>query len=428
MLCRINPTVGGATDERARALNFLRALQAICTAAAGSTPTCPSQTGPTASPSGTDVILEVISNTEAGGWTSSSSTNITSNYNASFASPYQLDLWRDSGKAVYPFRKMSFRTNPYYMFSSGYTSYPNIMASHGFNTANDASGGYLLGTTINNTATGTTNAFKMESVYWDNDVNSNTYLTWLQPNQGEMLIASTDRYFICITGNVANLTGFQGNFTYMGLRQTQAWEDQYDDNPPICSLTYHGGQWWSSIAGFATMWARTINSNGTVNSSPSWYKTGNSAWGGAYNSNPGSNGTNIDPLTGWNNTNSGLQNFTFPSIYYGNEMQIPMLPHTYSMVTKRQDSQSHWIPPVTDPATGVFVSPAFPITFARNKNNSFNPGGNAFGVYKGFGGSDAWLSQYWVSGQNYIINNEAYYSYGCGHNQNYRDVFLVRKA
>ena len=52
MLCKINPTVGGATDERARAINMLRAIQAICTAAANTTPTCPSQTGSTATPSG----------------------------------------------------------------------------------------------------------------------------------------------------------------------------------------------------------------------------------------------------------------------------------------------------------------------------------------------------------------------------------------
>ena len=83
MLCKINATVGGATDEKARAINFLRAIQAICTAPAGSTPSVASVTTPTASPSiGTsgsaDVITSVISNTEAGGWTSSASTTITS--------------------------------------------------------------------------------------------------------------------------------------------------------------------------------------------------------------------------------------------------------------------------------------------------------------------------------------------------------------
>ena len=122
MLCKINPTLGSATDERARAINWLRAVQAICTASAGSTPSVASVNTPTASPvigtSGSvNVITEVISNTEAGGWNNSPSTNITPNYNTAFASPYQLDLYRDSGKATYPYRKMSFRTNYHTSFA-----------------------------------------------------------------------------------------------------------------------------------------------------------------------------------------------------------------------------------------------------------------------------------------------------------------------
>ena len=127
MLCKINPTLGGATDERARAINFLRAIQAICTAPAGSTPSVASVTTPTASPvigtnGSVNIITEVISNVEAGGWTASASTNITSNYSDTFTSRYTVDLYRDSGKAAYPYRKLSFRTNPVYSFNSSYLS------------------------------------------------------------------------------------------------------------------------------------------------------------------------------------------------------------------------------------------------------------------------------------------------------------------
>lgn len=429
MLCKINATLGGATDERARAINWLRAVQAICTAPAGSTPSVASVSTPTASPvigtaGSVNVITEVISNTEAGGWISSASTNITSNYNNSLAVPYQLDLYRNSGKAAYPYRKMSFRTNPYYVFSTSYTSYPWIMASHGFNTSTDATGNYLLGTTVNLPANGVTNTWKFDvNGITSNGANENAYNNFLRVNVGEWLIASTERYFIAISGSAA--TGNAGTFMYIGLRTTNTWEEQYDDNPPICSACYDGSQYWATgIGSNSSAWMRTFQTTGVVNSNSAWYSMQTNSWSGFQNP---SSGAWIDPLSGYASTTSNWNAFNSAGLWYGNQLQVPMLPGYYGMMRSKWRESTTMIGPVSDPATGSFVPPAFPMTISRNVQNSQNPGGTLIGVYKSMGGTDSFMQQYYTPGQTFVINNEAYYAYALGNDTNHRDLFLIRK-
>lgn len=430
MLCKINPNLGGATDERARAINWLRAVQAICTAPAGSTPSVASVSTPTATPTigvsgSVNVITEVISNVEAGGWTSSASTNVTSNYNNSFGSPYQVDLYRNSGKAAYPFRKMSFRTNPYYVFSSSYTSYPVIYASHGFNTVPDATGNYLLGTTVNLPANGVSNTWKFDvNGLTSNDGTANGNHVIGRINAGEWLIASTERYFICMSGSAASGNG--GTFMYIGLRTTNSWEDQYDDNPPICSLAFDGSSTWSSgVGSHLTAWMRTFQTTGVQNSNPGWYSIQNGAWPG-YQQNAAF-GSAICPMTGYFSSNSSFNAFNSATIWYGNQLQVPVIPGMYGLMRTHHREGNTMIGPVTDPSTGSFVPPAFPLTVSRNVQNSQNPGGTLIGIYKSMGGTDTFMQQYYTPGQTFVINNEAYYAYAIGNDTNHRDLFLVRK-
>jgi len=430
MLCKINATLGGATDERARAINWLRAVQAICTAPAGSTPSVASVITPTATPTigvggSVNIITEVISNVEAGGWISSASTNVTTNYNNSFASPYQVDLYRDSGKAAYPYRKMSFRTNPYYPFSSGYTTYPLIYASHGFNTVTDATGNYLLGTTINLPANGVTNTWKFDvNAVSNNGANEHGNQSILRINQGEWLIASTERYFMAFSGSSA--TGSAGTFVYIGLRTTNSWEDQYDDNPPICSLAYDGSTTHTTGVGSNfSAWMRTFQTTGVQNSNPAWYSIQNVVWPG-FQTNP-TNAGPICPMSAYSNTGSSWNSFLSASIYYGNQLQVPVLPGYFGMLRTKLRESNTMIGPVTDPATGSFVPPAFPLTVARNVQNSQNPGGTLIGIYKSMGGTDSFMQQYYTPGQTFVINNEAYYAYAIGNDTNHRDLFLIRK-
>ena len=430
MLCKINATVGGATDEKARAINFLRAIQAICTASAGSTPSVASVTTPTASPvigtaGSANVITEVISNTEAGGWTASSSTNVTSNYNASFGETYTVDLYRDSGKATYPYRKLSFRTNPQHLFNGAYSSYPVIGVSHGYNTSTDATGNYLLNQNWNDTdAYGVTNRYKFDVNYYNDNGGSHGF----RPTAGEWLIASTERYFIAMSGTLGT-TGNPGMMMYVGLRTTNGWEDQYDDNPPLASVVYDGTQNYSSCSGQnSSMWCRTMQTTGVVNSLPAWYRMMNIA-AGTLNQQPQAYGTGFDPLTSYNtyNWNAGSL-LTNGQFLWGNEMQTPMIPGGAGIMRSKTRDNIAMTGPVSDSVTGTLVPPAFPITFARYKQNSNNSGGNAIGLYKSMGGTDSFMQQYYTPGQTFVINSEAYYAYAIGNDTTYRDLFLVRKA
>lgn len=438
MLCKIDPTVGGATDEKARAINFLRAIQAICTASAGSTPSVPSITTPTASPAiGTagsvDVIREVISNTEAGGWTSSASTNVLSNYNTSFDQPYRVDLYRDSGKAAYPYRKMTFRTNRDYLFNGSYSSYPYIIASHGFNTVTTASGLYMpaVGNMDIPATNGTGTMLYKFDVNWGENTTSDGANPF-QPRVGEWLIASTDRYFIAVSGATSSRTDYSpGALMYIGLRTTSAWEDQYDDNPPLASMFYDGSYHHQNGGGSnASMFARTFQgTTGAYNSNPAWYRQINHLNAINNNSYGDFTGYGIDPLSGANysatpSSTSALMNQQY---LWGNQMQVPMCGGVGGLFRTKHRQNTIMTGPVTDPVTGILVPPAYPITFARHHQTSMNPGGQAIGLYKSLGGTNTFLERYYTPGQTFVVNNEAYYAYAIGNDANYRDLFLIRK-
>ena len=418
MICLIDATVGGTvTDVKAQAINWLNAVAAITTATAGATLSVPSLTAPTATPAGANVITSTLSNAEGGGWTNSPSSNILNNYNASFGSPYQLDLYMSSGKASYPFRKLSFRTNPAYTFSGAYATYPDILISHGFNTTTNASGNYLLATSIGAAppSNGTPNQYKCEVNY-----GSGTADLLTQPSAGQWLIASTARYFIAISGGLGS-TGLPGTVIYVGLRSTQLWEDQYDDNPPLCSFLYHGGNaYGTAIGSNATMFARTQQSTGQVNTLPNWFAMNvrSSLAGAGF----------IDPLSGYNGASTPLSTVAGdPTYFWGNEIQIPLCLSSPGMFKSKNRASSVVTPPVSDPITGTLVPPAYPIQFARNTTNSFNAGGQIFGLYKSLGGTDSYMQQFYTPGQTVLVNGENYYCYAIGDTAASRDLFLVRK-
>jgi hypothetical protein len=435
MLCKINPSVNGTvTDQEAVAINFLRAIQAITTAAANTTPSALSQTGPTASPAGADIITQVISNTEGGGWANTANTNITSNYSTTFASPYTLDLSRDSGKSAFPFRKLSFRTNVNYVFNGSYTTYPHILVSHGFNTTANAGGNYLLGTTQAMPAAGgvyTSNRFDVNKT--DESTTAYSYTPWAPGVQGgEWLVASTERYFILMSGGLSGTASYgPGAMMYVGLRTTQAWEDSYNDNPPIASVCYDASYFWDQSCGSnASMWTRTLSSSGTVNSSPYWYRINNQPSNATSGAVLDVIGNYIYPLSCHSYSTSGWNNYIRdPRYLWANEMQLPFCPSAGFGNFKSKVRGTYQVTgPTTDPSTGTFVPPAFPIVFAKNTQGATTAGGTAIGLYKSMSGSDTFLQQYYTPGQTFVINNEAYYAYVIGNDGLYRDMFLVRKA
>lgn len=221
-----------------------------------------------------------------------------------------------------------------------------------------------------------------------------------------------------------------GAMMYVGLRTTQAWEDSYNDNPPVVSVCYDASYYYSYGCGSnASMWTRTLSSSGAVNSSPFWYRINNqpsSSMGNAMTV----TGDYMDPLSAYATQSTSWTTIAQdPRYHWANEMQLPMCPSAgFSNFKSKIRYQYQVTGPVMDPSTGTFVPPAFPIVFARNNQGATTAGGTAIGLYKSMSGSDTFLQQYYAPGQTFVVNNEAYYAYVIGNDTLYRDMFLIRKA
>jgi hypothetical protein len=294
----------------------------------------------------------------------------------------------------------------------------------GFNQTQSATGSYTLGQTFDSIVSqGVSNRYRIDVNNWNDNGSTNGF----RPTAGEWLIASTDRYFIAMSGALGS-TGQPGMMMYVGLRTTNLWEDQYDDNPPLASVTYDGSVNYTGTGGQnAYAWMKTMQTTGTVNSQPMWFRIQNIA-SGSYAAQVTTTGENMDPLSGYNNQGVAFSSIsTQDNYYWGNELQVPMLPGGWGLMRSKFRNNTVMTGPVSDPVTGTLVPPAFPITFARYKQNSHNSGGNAIGLYKSMGGTDTFMQQYYTPGQTFVVNSEPYYAYAIGNDTNYRDLFLVRK-
>lgn len=293
----------------------------------------------------------------------------------------------------------------------------------GYNSAQTATGAYTLVTAFDSIVSqGVSNRNRIDVNNWNDNGSSHGF----RPSAGEWLIASTQRYFIALSGALGT-TGFPGMMMYVGLRTTNSWEDQYDDNPPLASVVYQGSSNYTACSGGnAYAWMRTMQTTGVVNSQPMWFRIQNIS--AAYTGQVSTTGENVDPLSGYNNQGVAFATIANSDAYYwGNELQVPMLPGVFGLMRSKHRSNTVMTGPVSDPVTGTMVPPAFPITFARYKQNSHNSGGTAIGIYKSMGGSDTFLQQYYTPGQTFVVNNEAYYAYAIGNDTLYRDLFLIRR-
>jgi hypothetical protein len=156
MLVSFNPMINTAATADAAYMNFLRCVKAICTAAQGTTSLT---VNPTLAINGTsdntrNCILQIFANSEAGGWTESTSSNVIQP-GTSFtaiasmtAFQYKFDAYNSSGKGSLPFNKLCFHANG---SSSGCTwygqrtlptqaqfaSYPQVLMTFGASTTSD---------------------------------------------------------------------------------------------------------------------------------------------------------------------------------------------------------------------------------------------------------------------------------------------------
>ena len=185
MLVSFNPMINTATTIDAAYMNFLRCVKAICTAAAG---TSSLTVNPTLAINGTsdntrNCILQIYANTEAGGWTESTSSNVIQPGTAFTAIVsastmlYKFDAYNGSGKGSLPYNKLCFHTgtdgagdtffNGSYRGTptrSNFSTYPTVMMTFGSSTTTDwtdtrfVPGGVATGTQTPNTGFATAGA------------------------------------------------------------------------------------------------------------------------------------------------------------------------------------------------------------------------------------------------------------------------------
>ena len=437
MLVKIDTTVG-ATDPRARAINFMRAIEAVATAAAGSTPSVTPVSAPSTNASG-DVITQVISNTEAGGWTSSSSSNVSVAYSSTSATPYILDLYNslpgDTGKTVYPYNKITFFTNRLKMFSSTYwqTNTGTVLAAYGDNSYNDAQvldviAGFHTATTYDGNyasppvPTGSTSsgiafatAMARTSWYLSNPYYFTSYSTGsasrLSVNYGEYLIASTSQYLIVMNRYV---------MMYIGTRESTAWETNFADNPLFAAFCLDASNpvVGTTSARFDNMvsWMYVTDASGGV-SGPSWKHS--MAYGQTINPVSGYVNSSVTNATFWGQTvSNGGSVMSYGGGYVGPLMPYGLRCHTYAST----------IGPTTD-TTGALVPPAYPLNFNYGYGgNEINFTGKLKGIFRSLSGSDTYMNNYYADGQTFTVAGDSYYPYAIGDDTLARDLFLIRKA
>ena len=439
MLVQINTQVGGvSTDQQTRWFNFMSALHAVATAAAGSTPVVnPVNTSGVKNTSYN--CITVVSNAEAGGWSTGGSNTITAatTYNASSGTRLNLDLYNLSGKTTYPYYRIGFYQA--YPFNSSFTSYPYTQSYCGHSNTDPTGSTAPWSDAILTTgagggnnptifATGSNFTSYPECVYprVDRDFAA---LSANPQNSQPIYVASTNGYMIIIT---------PFDIWYFGTRTVSPWELSRTDNPPWVSFGwswngnatpgYYNGPSYA-MGNHYYAWTSLISSDGSVNSTPRRLGYGTigstgTSYGHAFtceqdaynikyqvNTSPG-NGLYpaTHPLLNWN------------ANYYGTGISLGYA--------------ARWDNMITDVTTGQQVPPAYPLLVnAAQDVGSGNPAttyqtaqGIIKGILRGPTQTPAGLNAM-LTASDYVIGSSTYVpvKIGCGGAGPY-DCFFVRKA
>lgn len=463
MLAKINPSLGANTDPRNRMFNVLRAIKEVCTANAGTTPTCNVISGPTGTFEANQMIT-VLANTEAGGWSvDTANGNIGNTYSATFANVYQLHLYNETGKSSMPYKCFTYRLNPNYAFgTSSYQQYPSAMVQYGVSNNTVYGQTPYTALTVGNNAVSTVVTDYQNS--WTSLTNTNIvpHISSLSNaivpghyNLGEFFLASTADYIIMFQPN--------NYILYCGTRFTQAWEDSFTDNPPICGFFHTRLNMVHDIM----MYTRLMNTSNSVSTAAELidHKIATPTQGGS----PTSFSNNIyhpyHIVTGMQRGSSiyGGFNNRYSARMHGSPQSSAntannwIAPLFYSCAHAREATRQNWstdfggngrwyqgVPyaPVYDSSTQTFQPPAIPITFSFY-GVRFTPGGRIKGMFKSLSGPLNFLNQYSAHEQDFNVtingNTEPYellYSsptdFGMANStygdQSTIDTFLIRKA
>jgi hypothetical protein len=465
MLVKFNPTLG-TTNASLRAYNFMRVITAVATAAAGSTPVVRPMTAQNTFDNGVNLITGVIANAEAGGW-SVSGTNDTNGHNLPDTTytdanlqnrVYRADFWRASNKPSYPYVK--FTVVP--QVQSTWTTYPFMDVICGIHTdtrfnavvgyaPSGGDGGGTANTGRNITAP------RADGTGWGN--------MGIRPNEtgtngtsnvsnSEFLLAVTQDYFILIQPRFS--------MTYVGLRTTNLWENNYENNPPLVAfhtplMLWTGGTleamprkmmaWWLLKDGLGqvrqTPFLSFSSHIGNIGTGPNASSTFNHVLANrqithytsrhGWNNYPNSEADALTRISGDPTGGPLFRTKAFRNNYMTLGIWVPWSGgNSYNPIAVGPSGWNY--PPIVDPNTGILVPPAYPLNMmlcvAHESDNSltyFNQGGRLPGIYKSLSGSDEFMNRYYVPGQNFIVDSENYYPYVTGTDAQYRDMFLIRR-
>jgi hypothetical protein len=424
MLVKINPSLGTSNNSSYLwAYNFMRCIDAIVTASAGSTPSVNPLTAASTYDTGTNLITSVISNTEAGGWTRSSSYNLV---DASYTSSkfddysYKADYYNSTGKSAYPYKKFTLKPQQY----TTWTSYPYLDFVYGIHTATDYSGSYAY-TGPDNTTT-STNICEAGQYSGYTTWNSAFPLTFYTSRTGTTGTAAVNynEYLIAANQDYVIIMNPYNSILYAGLRTTQPWENSYNNNPPVVGWCANSSSYYSVSYQTNTkfMWTLTMDGTGTVRSTPvkAWhYIIGNDNNYTQYASHTVVHGAG----------NVGTANLKPVGDIAGGPIM-----RSCQVSSGLAGAPGFRQPPVID-STGTLVPPAVPINMMLAHQSTvssytyFNPGGQCLGIYKSLGGSDAYMNNYYTStSQVFTVGSDSYVPYIVGTDTLYRDMYLVRKA
>ena len=474
MIVTFRPTINtaSATDVTACYMNFLRCVTAIVTANAGTTsitvnPFTASNTIDTTK----NCIISIDSNTEAGGWIPSANHNVIaslSNTAAAYtalptaaALLYKADFYNTSGKATYPYKKLAFHSyNDYtgtssYSFTTGTFSRPSITAQSGHNMLITfgcaASTGWTSGTfqpptstVLNSASAGQSTSYTLNGswaaapqnyavpglCYTDTTVEYHMAVTadyciiW----ESKLNDNYTNGYFnTTTTGNGTtywNVPRF-GSMYYMGLRETQPWEDTLTNNPPwVCwqitqntnltgsAGTPHAG---NQVAAFMI----TNNNSGVAGATPLIYST-NNKWDTEYFYSRRNSMVTAYTATPGTQSNEGARLdgpiFQTRAMFNGQS--------SVAAAALKGDSANMLYMPQYDTTTGMQVPGAYPIKISRSFTGEWNSGGACRGIYKSLSMPYATMKYYWQAAtQTFTINGDPYLPIVLN-----EDMWLVRFA
>jgi hypothetical protein len=460
MIITFDPKVGTtAPSTDATYINFLRCVTAACTAAAGTTTlTVNPYTASNTIDTSKNCIVSIDANTEAGGWTTSASHSVPSsgnntattwtavNINGVYTANYKADFYNASGKSAVPYKKLSFHipvtssrdlaNNVSTGYPSNWPSFPVVMSTFGHSTTTDwtdtnfvaiSSSGFAANTTSNtpfkDIGTSVTSYYVPTSNPWFMNmaqgtvkykiaVTSNYCIIW-EVGAGQSYSAGYTTAIAAGDPVTQSYTPRCGSIIYHGLRETQPWENAYNDNPPWVSWGYvqvisprtSVTSYRYYAANNVAAWMRGIDQSTNLTATPVMKSVQN------YLTSGGS--TAYGNFSANGNKPSATAELETP-IFRPRAMDGADYGSTTAVIN----------PPQSDPITGLQVPGAYPIIIRSGIPTHFNPGGACRGIYKSLSLDWATMKNYWTAeNQTFSINNDLYLPVVMGN-----DMWLIRAA